>query len=94
MEVRNVSFDPSCQREAGRKRMREPSLAFEYAWIKIRGTKEINPGRGGGLRWTVRARYEEFAHFQRMGVDSARRAVWLRESAMNGRVLRLSLIHI
>ena len=93
MEVKNVCFDPSRQREAGQKRKRDPSVAFESAWIMIRGTKECRPF-GGGLRWTVEARYQEYAHFERMGVDSARRAVWLREAALHGRASRVFIVPI
>ena len=70
VEVNNVCSDPRRQREAGQKRKRDPSVAFEYAWVMIKGTKEIKPF-GGGLRWTVEARYQEYAHFERSGVDSA-----------------------
>ena len=93
VEVRNVCFDPSRQREVWQKRKRDPSLAFECAWVLIRGTKEIKPF-GGGLRWTVEARYEEYAHFERSGVDSACRAVWLREAALHGRASRMFVMPI
>lgn len=88
-----MCFDPSRQRQAGQKRKRDPSVAFESAWIMIRGTKECRPF-GGGLRWTVEARYQEYAHFERMGVDSARRAVWLREAALHGRASRVFIVPI
>ena len=93
VEVNNVCFDPRSQREAGQKRKRDPSLAFECAWVMIKGTKEIKPF-GGGLRWTVEARYQEYAHFERSGVDSARRAVWLREAALHGRASRVFIVPI
>ena len=32
-------FDPNRQREDGQKRKREPTLAFKYAWVMIKGTK-------------------------------------------------------
>ena len=39
VEVQNVVFDPNRQREDGQKRKREPTLAFKYAWVMIKGTK-------------------------------------------------------
>ena len=93
MEVRNVCTDPDRQRAAGEKRKRDPSVAFECAWVMIRGTKEPRPF-GGGVRWTVEARYEEFANFVRSGVDSARRAGWLRTAALHARTLRVLLVPI
>jgi len=93
VEVRNVCTDPDRPRTAGEKRKRDPSVAFECAWVMIRGTKEPRPF-GGGLRWTVAARYQEFANFVRTGVDSARRTAWLREAALQGRALRVLLVPI
>ena len=49
-------------RDAWEKRRRDPAVAFECTWVMIQGTKEPRPF-GGGVRWTVEARYEEFANF-------------------------------
>lgn len=93
IEVTNVCFDPNCQREAGQKRKRDPTLAFEFAWVMIKGTKEPNPN-SGGLRWTVEARVDEFLNFVGSGVDSARRAVLIRERFLHQRALRVFVVPI
>ena len=93
IEVKNVCFDPSCQREVGQKRKRDPSLAFECAWVMVRGTKEPRP-IGGGVRWTVEARVDEFLNFVGSGVESARRAVLIRERFVHQRALRVFVVPI
>ena len=93
IEVKNVCFDPSRQREAGQKRKRDPSLAFECAWVMVRGTKEPRP-IGGGVRWTVEARVDEFLNFVGSGVESARRAVLIRERFVHQRALRVFVVPI
>jgi hypothetical protein len=57
----------------------------------IRGTKEPRPV-GGGVRWTVQARYEEFKNFEASGYEAARRAVFLRERALHGRAMRVFIV--
>ena len=91
MEVRNICFDPKRHRDAWEKRRRDPAVAYECAWVMIQGTKEPRPF-GGGVRWTVEARYEEFANFVESGMEAARRAVFLRERALHGRAMRVFLV--
>lgn len=93
VEVRNLCGDPSSVRESWQKRKRDPTLAFECAWVMIRGTKEPRPF-GGGVRWTLETRVEEFKNFERSGMEAARRAVHLREAALHGRCLRLFVVPI
>jgi hypothetical protein len=66
-EVRNICMDPNRKRDEWEKRKRDPSLAYEYALIMIRGNKEPRP-IGGGVRWTVEARFREFQNFARSGI--------------------------
>lgn len=91
IEVRNICFDPKLDRNVWEKHRRDPAVAFESAWVMIQGTKEPRPF-GGGLRWTVEARYEEFENFMSSGMEAARRAVFLRERALHGRALRVFLV--
>ena len=93
IEVRNICMDPNRHLEVWEKRKRDPSLAFEFALVLIRGTKEPRPF-GGGVRWTIAARYEEFAHFVRTGTEAARRAVHLRETALDARALRTFVVPV
>lgn len=92
MEVQNICMDPNQQREEWEKRKRDPSLAFEFAWIKIQGTKEPRPS--GGVQWTVEACYQEYENFARSGMEAARRAAYLRESALHGRTMLVYIMHI
>ena len=91
MEVRNICFDPKRHRDAWEKRRWDPAVAYECAWVVIQGTKEPRPF-GGGVLWTVEARYEEFANFVESGMEAGRRAVFLRERALHGRAMRVFLV--
>jgi len=90
-EVKNICMDPNRKREAWEKRKRDPSLAWECAVVVVRGTKEPKP-IGGGVRWTVDARYREHENFEQSGMEAARRAVHLRELAMHGRVIKAFIV--
>ena len=45
------------------------NVAFKYARVMKKGTKEIRVG--GGLQWTVEERLDEYLHFVAQKVDSA-----------------------
>ena len=92
VEVQNICMDPNRQREEWEKRKRDPSLAFEFAWIKIQGTKEPRPS--GGVQWNVEACYQEYENFARSGMEAARRAAYLRESALHGRTMRVFIMPV
>jgi hypothetical protein len=85
-------MDPNRQREEWEKGSRDPSLAIECAWVKIRGTKEPKPG--GGLRWTVDARYREYDNYAQSGMEAARRAVYLRELSLHGRTMQVFIVPV
>ena len=92
VEVQNICMDPKRQREECEKRKRDPSVAFEFAWIKIQGTKEPRPT--GGLQWTMEACYQEYENFARSGMEAACRAPYLRESALHRRTMRVFIMPI
>ena len=74
--------------EDGQKR--KPTLAFKYAWVMIKGTKEIRVR--GGLQWTVEARLGEYLHFVAQKVDSARNSDYLRERASAATTHRVFIV--
>ena len=58
------------------------NVAFKYARVMKKGTKEIRVG--GGLQWTVEERLDEYLHFVAQKVDSASNSVYLRETPGRG----------
>ena len=90
VEVRNICMNPNRQREEWEKRKRDPSLAYEFAWIKIRGAKEPRPS--GGVQWTVEACCGEYENFARSGMEAAHRAPFLREASLHGQTMQVFIM--
>ena len=88
--VNNLVFHPRKEKEPAEKGKRLPTLCNESVVVVIHGSKEHRPG--GGWRYTVKAKLNEFNIWRNMGIDAAHRSPWLRELDFSNQVMETYII--
>jgi hypothetical protein len=89
LAVKNVVHDPFAERPE-EKGTRMATFCWDWAVLVFKGNKEKRPG--GGWRWTLEARLNEFLHYLRQRADSARGATWLREAFMANQTMKMLVV--